>query len=507
MSTTPNPSAPANLLNIGWANVDITPDQPVIITGQFYARVSEGVLDPISATVLVIESLDQGKQSDYVIFVTCDLVGIPDALRDAIRAGLRTELPELDGMKVVCQSTHTHAAPEISYDVDDTQFVPGSTIKERYGVKLDVMEARDYSNFVAGRIVKGIVSAWNNRKAGGISHGLSHAVVAFNRRVSYFDGTSQMYGNMNTPEFSHIEGATDPSVNLLYTWDLNRKLTGVALNLSCPSQVIGGSFEISADYWCQTRQSLRKALGDDLNIISFTGSSGDVVPPTPKIDHNWRAQERMWALAGIDHRQDIAQRLTAAVTSILPLMAKAIQWEMPLVHQCHSVELPKRKLFQSDVDAALKLADGYHAQYVTLLAEIDADPTRKADPHWYRQVTQFYRQSFWNRQVASRFEKQNEKSALTIEVHILRLGDIAFATNPFEYYLDFGWQIKSRSRAIQTFLVQLAGPGTYVPTERAVKGGSYGALPASTPVGPDGGRMLAEWTVQAVNAMFPQTDA
>lgn len=505
MSTTPNDVTQVNPLNIGWASVDITPEQKVVIAGQFYARVSEGVLDPISATVLVIESLKQGEQSDYAIFVTCDLVTLPDSLRNAIRTALRTELPQIDVMKVICHATHTHAGPEIQYEQDELQFSSGSTIYERYGVKLDVMEHRDYSNWIAVRIAKAIASAWNNRKAGGISHGLSHAVVSANRRVCYFDGTAMQYRNMNTPEYSHIEGPADHAVNLLYTWDLNRKLTGVAINLACPSQVSGGSFKISADYWCQTRQTLRKELGEHLNIISLNGPSGDLVPRTHHIDHNWRAQQRMWTLAGIDHRQDIAQRITTTVTSILPVMENAIQWELPLVHQSHSIELPKRKLTQDDVDTALKLAQGYHEQFLKLSAEIESDPSRKENPHWYTQLTQLYHQTLWNREVATRFEKQKEKPSLKIEVHIMRLGDIAFATNPFEYYLDYGWQIKSRSHAIQTFLVQLVGTGSYLPTERAVKGGGYGALPASTPVGPDGGRILADWTVQAVNAMFPES--
>ena len=43
-------------LNIGWASADITPDKPVIIRGQFYARISDGVQDPITVTALAIES-------------------------------------------------------------------------------------------------------------------------------------------------------------------------------------------------------------------------------------------------------------------------------------------------------------------------------------------------------------------------------------------------------------------------------------------------------------------
>ena len=87
-------------------------------------------------------------------------------------------------------------------------------------------------------------------------------------------------------------------------------------------------------------------------------------------------------------------------------------------------------------------------------------------------------------------------------LHVIRLGDVAIATNPFEYYLDFGVYIKTRSPAVQTFLVRLTGTGSYVPSARSIAGGGYGSLPASTPIGPDGGRLVAETTIETLLAMW-----
>jgi hypothetical protein len=56
---------------------------------------------------------------------------------------------------------------------------------------------------------------------------------------------------------------------------------------------------------------------------------------------------------------------------------------------------------------------------------------------------------------------------------------------------------------LQTFLIQLAGSGSYVPSERAVKGGGYSAIPASNVVGPEGGQMLTEKTVELINSLWP----
>jgi len=54
---------------------------------------------------------------------------------------------------------------------------------------------------------------------------------------------------------------------------------------------------------------------------------------------------------------------------------------------------------------------------------------------------------------------------MPVEIHAIRLGDMAIATNRFELYLDFGIRIKARSKAVQTFVVQLAGPS--LKTEKA----------------------------------------
>lgn len=85
---------------------------------------------------------------------------------------------------------------------------------------------------------------------------------------------------------------------------------------------------------------------------------------------------------------------------------------------------------------------------------------------------------------------------------MIRIGDIVFATNPFEYYVDYGVQIKVRSPAVQTFLVQLAGEGTYVPSPRSVSGGGYGSVPASNVIGTEGGQQLAEYTVSAIRSLW-----
>jgi len=90
-------------------------------------------------------------------------------------------------------------------------------------------------------------------------------------------------------------------------------------------------------------------------------------------------------------------------------------------------------------------------------------------------------------------------------MHVLRLGDVAFATNPFELFTDYGMQIQGRSPAQQTVLVQLASSiarSSYLATSRALAGGGYSAVPQSCEVGPEGGQMLVERTVDVIRQLF-----
>jgi len=100
---------PANAsVKTGWAQADITPDQSVILAGQFHARVSEGVMDPITATALAIESGHDGGSRGQVVMVSCDLATVPDELRDAVRARVRSRSTALDPGSVFLGATHTH---------------------------------------------------------------------------------------------------------------------------------------------------------------------------------------------------------------------------------------------------------------------------------------------------------------------------------------------------------------------------------------------------------------
>ncbi|MDD4756905.1 MAG: hypothetical protein PHG29_12560 [Prolixibacteraceae bacterium] len=496
---------------IGWSMTDITPDKPVLLSGQFHARVSEAVHDPVYATSMALEN-GSGPSSEKVIMISCDLVGISDDMRDGSKNNLRdrvrglitSSLPELKAENIIIHATHSHTAPYVSSAPDS---------KSIYGVELDAMSPAECLDFISKRIAKGAEEAWKNRQPGGISYGLGHAVVARNRLQSQLSGETIKTGSTNRPGFSHIEGFEDHTINLIYTWDNKKNLTGVVINIAADCQVTGGEFFVSADFWYETREELKTRLGDGVFVLPQCASAGDqgtVIMVGARAEQ--RMQEMMYPMPDnieerlrlrMGYRKKIANQIADAVTDVYPYMADHIDWNPPLVHKMERAELSRRLISQKDVDDAVREAEGYRKQYEEMLKELNENPSLKEKERWYRDITRIHSYLRRGESVKERYDLEKVQPKLPVELHVVRLGDIVIATNPFELYLDYGMRIKARSSAIQTFIVQLAGGGTYLPTERSIAGGAYGAVPASTLLGPEGGQELVEKTLELIYQVMP----
>lgn len=506
---------------IGWAQADITPDKPVLLAGQFHARVSEGIMDPVTATALAIEGATADGAPRQVVMVTCDLATISDDLRDAVRERVQAACAAIGPRNLFIGATHTHSAPDARMnpygmetcrsDYKDELLAARPLSEKQIGhglwpfLDVDVMTPAAYFAFAAERIAGAVVEAWNNRRPGGIAFGMSHAVIGRNRRLTYADGTSKMYGNPRVREFRHVEGYEDHSVQAMMTYDRERKLTGIVVNVPCPSQVSEQIYRISADYWHETRVELRKRFGEGLFVLPQCAPAGD---QSPHVLIGKRAEERMWRLKGRDLEQnapraEIALKIAGAVSDIVPYAEKEIDWTPALAHTVETLELPRRLISEQDVDEALAESRPFQEKFEALMQEVAGHPAIRERPRWYTEVSRAYRLMERGKRVRKRFEIQQAQPLMPIEVHAVRIGDIAFATNPFELYLDFALRIRELSAAVQTFLVQKAGcSGTYLPSERSVARKGYGSVPASTDIGPEGGDKLVEWTVGIINRMW-----
>ena len=480
-------------LQIGWATRDITPDRTVILGAQFKMRVSEGVDGPVMVTALALSAGESAGES--VILVSCDRGGFRHKWHDKnnflplIREAIRTRSSEINLDKVILNATHTHTAPMSLID----QFGP-----EKDVLPEGVMTAKEYMDFHKSRIADAVIEAWKNRKPGGISFGLGTAVVGHNRRATYFaedssrsagavvNGFTRMYGNTNDPKFSHIEGYEDHYVDLLYTWDGRKNLTGVVVNLASPSQETEMGMQISADFWHEVRTEIRKRHGKHIRILAQCSTAGDQSP-----HRLWyqQAEERMLKLRGLTMRQEIGRRVANAVDEVLPAARASIRTSLPFKHVVREIQLPRRMVTNEEAE-----------QVQADLAKLEEEA---------KTGTNNYRVAMRCRGVLQRYEQQKASPRIPMHLHVIRLGDTAFATNRFELFLDYGIRIKARSPAVQTFLIQLTANdgwnGTYLPSERAIANKGYGGGVYDNEVGPEGGQVIVDETVKILNELWPET--
>jgi len=460
-------------MQIGWAQCDVTPDRPTCLRGQFYVRVARAAKDPITATVLAVEGAAPDGSPDCAIIVSCDRVSVPASLQEMVRERVKAQLPDLDVRKLFLNATHTHDAPE----VQEGFYPPQGP---------EVMTGSEYAEFFAARVADAVVQAWEGRRPAGVSRAFGHAVVGHNRRAVYLGGMARMYGKTAVDDFSHIEGYQDHSVDMLFTWDSDGALTGIVVNLACPSQVEENLFEVSADFWHEVRIELRRRYGEGLFVLPQCAPAGD---QSPHFLIYGREEAEMRERRGVTEREEIARRIARAVDDVLDLARGAVEEDGPVCHVVKTVGLPVRLVTDDEAAQA-------RAELERLEAEEPADE-RAASFNFVHRVR--------NRRVLERYDSQRSAPSLAVELHVVRLGDAVLATNPFELFLDFGLRIKARSHAPQTMLVQLAaGTSGYLPTERAVQARSYGAEVASNLVGPEGGQVLVDETVRAINALWDE---
>ena len=498
-------------MKYGWAEEKFVFPKPVSLDGQFAERISQYEEKPLTATALAIDSGE-----DQMVLCSVDLVGISYTLTDEVRQRLAQCTKDLDPMKVIISAIHTHTGPGYA-GKGQNKSSEGHTSSFRENIKSmlpagkkyvestnvsenkDIMSGEELLEEIASKITKAIATAWETRKEGSFSNAFGRAVVGLCRRVSYNDGSAQMWGDTNTAMFTELEGGNDSGIELMYVFDENKKLTGIVANLACPAQCVQHRHFISPDFWGEAKMLLRKHFGEDLFLLPLCSAAGDQCPVDlvrwvePESDVNdpnlkrnnppkRKADPSMFDLAGM---RKTGKRIANEIIEVFNEGLDEPQIDVPLVHHVHNMQLPLRRVTMAEVKEAQKEIRDYLAN-----KEGDVDYNDSGNLHGPIGIIK-------------RAKLQETRDIVDTEVHVIRLGSIAFASNPFELFLDYGNQIKARSLAEQSFIIQLACASEgYLPTEKAEKGGHYSAFVASGTVGHIGGEQLVRQTVQDINSMF-----
>ena len=502
------------MLKIGWSKKDISSNDHLILAGQGYVRFSKFVLDPIYATALTV---DDGK--DYVIFLSVDIVSIRNHILKDIREKVKATNPEIDPEKILMNATHTHSGPVVCPGDDMGSYGKFSELPHD-GV--DLVEPAEYYKFFISQCAEAVCESFAARSEGYISYGYGFATTSHNRRAVYFkdmtegstdptakfiEGTTKMYGTTAIPEFSGLESGADPYVNFMFTFGKDGKLTGAVLNVPSPSQNMELEYSISADFWADVREEIAKRYGD-IYILPQCAAAGDLAPRARYYD---KAEERRFRLKYADvklhdglvnppeifRRKDICEQIVNAFEDVYSWAQKEKFDDIPIVHSVKTIQLNKRFITDEEYEA-FKNKPKYVAKPLVCTDD------KVDDLKWNsREISHRIDKNV----VVERYETQKAEPTIAMEMHVIRVGNIAFASNMFELYMDFAHRIQGRSPFEQTFIVQLCaqphrGAASYLATELAAKGRGYSANLFSNLVSPEGGQQLVEATLEELNKLY-----
>jgi hypothetical protein len=493
------------MIKIGWASRDVSTNAPVHIPGQFYRRISTGCMDAITVTALVIE------REDTVIMVSGDFVSAGYGIIDDIRSAVSERCPEIPTRNILYSVTHTHSSPRyftspIGYD-DDPSDTP-------------IEDPAIYRAFLVENISSAIIEAYEKRAEGSFAYGYGTAGIGVSRRSTYFDdvslrengkknsltpnGHAKMYGATKDDMFSGYEGSTDFNVGFVFTFDKNDELTGAIINVACPSQCGENELYLSADYWHYAREFIRKKYGN-VYILPQCAAAGDL---SPHVLHQVDALNRRLLLkygeceelmkiynASIYKERflakvDLGERIFAAFDEVYAWASKERFSDVPVLHSVSDVPLEAWKITREQYEESVRGYDEY--------ARDAEDQVNHAGKSVKGAILSRYKATI------DRYEK--DVDYYPTEVHTVRLGDVAFASNPFELYVDYQHRIQGRSPFTETFIVQLAATpqgraAGYLCTERAKENMGYSAIIYSCNVSPEGGQTLVYKTLEELNKL------
>lgn len=522
--------------SIGWASVDVTPNGPINLPGQFHMRIAQGALDPITATALWM-----GDGKDAVCFVSIDLVTLRGGLQDLVQAEVKKRNAAIPVEKIVLNVTHTHTGPGFHKnnitagdfrkdalvddpDADDMKDYDPEVKRllssdDKIPTTMEIMDGLEYRKVLVNHLADIVCEAYDKKANGAIAYGFGHAVVAHSRRCLYKDDTSKrpgavqnsthavnghavMYGSTRDDKFTGYEGGADHFVNLLYTFDEKKKLTGVIVNVPCPSQNSEGMYYLSASFWHETRLEIRKKFGD-IFILPQAAAAGDL---SPRQLHYNKAEYRRYQLkfggewesfAEEWRRKDIALRIAASVEEVYSWAKKDIITHAPIHHEVLDLSLSRRMISEYDFKLSCERLEELNKQ--SFQPEKEGEDKQITLKNNCRLLSERLR----CKGILRRWEEQKKTTKYPTQAHVLSIGDIAFATNQFELYLDFQHRIQARSPFTQTFIVQLAGVkgeqgGSYLATRRGYLNRGYSASRYCNQVSWKGGDELVEKTLKSL---------
>ncbi|MBI2479450.1 MAG: neutral/alkaline non-lysosomal ceramidase N-terminal domain-containing protein, partial [Planctomycetia bacterium] len=231
-------------IRVGLSQVDITPPIGGLTAGYSSAQPTDGVHDPVSARVLVLESDQQ-----CVALAVCDLCIYNSPW-------LHDQMAAIGVDQLLLLNTHTHAGPKLPQDDFPSPQEP-------------------WQDAVDQRLLAAITQAKQDTFKGYFAAAESQIQLGYNRLVHRGDFSITHFENPERIPY----GSVDRQVGIIRVTDEQQKVRAVLVNYACHPVVLGPrNRKISADYTGVMREIVERSFGEDCTCIFIQGAGGDINP-------------------------------------------------------------------------------------------------------------------------------------------------------------------------------------------------------------------------------------
>jgi neutral ceramidase len=410
-------------LMVGIAEINYTPEVGLDLVGNYRGNdyASRGIHDSLYARAIVATNYKGIKVAILSIDI-CFMTKEPVELIRSYIASKTDILPK----NIMIHATHTHSGPRSD---------------------LSAPKAKEYLLKAA----EAVIMADKNLQPTVIAIGRSKEDrVSFNRRLKCIDGSTHMCWEKFKPGF--VIGPLGPVDPEMITISLEQrgKSAGVIVNFGCHATTLtGNNWLYSADYPGYIAESLRRVKGKKFIPIFLNGPCGNVTQVDYRVGFPDTYQEcqRIGYILGVTAMQAMQNEEIITGDSI------GVSKEM--------VQLKRMTITEDQLKWAKTVMKKVEKEGMPPL-QADGIPDAEYAQNWI-----------------TMYETQNKVDSL--EVMVVRIGDIAFVGLPGEIFCDFGIEIKKASSFKNTVVMGLTNDAReYFPTKISFTQGPEGFTPMIT---------------------------
>ncbi len=453
-----------SILKAGFADRDITPDVGMEQPGGYGKAIHARLHDPCKVRAAVF---DDGKTR--VALVGTDTLMIPRALVLAAREEIHKKCGIAPGA-ILVGASHSHSSGPVGM-VQPGEYDHASELVKRLAYDKSSCADAGFLKHVQAQIVDAVVTADRERVEAkcGFGSGLENK-VAYNRRLRMKNGLSFSHPGKGNPDILEYAGPIDPQVGVIGAWDKSGKLLGCIVNYACHATTSPGG--ISANWIYYLEKTIRGAMGADVPVVFLQGACGDVTQVDNLSPYENPTPEK-WA-------HFVGGRVGAEAVKVLLSVEPGN--EVPLDAKSKVLKIKRRVPSAENLKAAMDL--------------VQKDPKVVGATEWT-----FAKETVMLDAIIAR------EPVAEVEVQAIQVGPAVFVTNPAEYFVQYGLDIKAGSKFPFTYPVELAnGCVGYVPTEEAFgpHGGGYETrLTSYSNLEVTGGRQMANVGIELANSLTP----